>query len=46
MRKMQWLSRVAEELNDLQRTQQPMINDEAVLNRLNRIIELIETIKK
>ena len=39
-----WLSRVAEELNDLQRTQQPMINDEAVLNRLNRIIELLQSL--
>lgn len=39
-----WLSRVAEDLNELQRTQQPIFDDEAVLNRLNKIIELLQSL--
>lgn len=38
-----WLSRVAEDLNELQRTNHP-VNNEAVLNRLNKIIELLESL--
>jgi len=38
-----WLSRVAEDLNELQMTdRQRPVNDETVLVRLNRIIELLE----
>jgi len=37
-----WLSRVAEDLNELQRTNLP--DNEAVLNRLNKIIELLENL--
>lgn len=39
-----WLSRVAEDLNELQRTKQPVFDDEAVLNRLNKIIELLQSL--
>lgn len=37
-----WLSKVAADLNEMQ--QQPMFNEEAVMNRLNRIIELLENL--
>ena len=39
-----WLSRVAEDLNELQQAKQPIFNDEAVLNRLNKIIELLQSL--
>lgn len=36
-----WLSRVAEDLNELQMTRQP-VGDDDIIPRLNRIIELLE----
>lgn len=37
-----WLSRVAEDLNEIQQQNGSMMSDEALLQRLNRIIELLE----
>ncbi len=37
-----WLSKVAEDLNDLQMTKQQPISNEAVVARLTKIIELLE----
>ncbi len=37
-----WLSRVAEDLNELQKIDRKPVNNEAVTVRLNRIIELLE----
>lgn len=37
-----WLSRVAEDLNELQKTDRQPVNNDTVLVRLNRIIELLE----
>ena len=37
-----WLSKVAEDLNDLQMTKQQPISNEAVVVRLTKIIELLE----
>lgn len=37
-----WLSRVAEDLNELQKIDRQPVNNETVLVRLNRIIELLE----
>ena len=37
-----WLSRLAEDLNEIQQTKGSMMSDEALLQRLNRIIELLE----
>ena len=39
-----WLSRVAEDLNELQSIRQGPVNNEALINRLNRIIELLEAL--
>lgn len=37
-----WLSRLAEDLNEIQQTNGSMVSDEALIQRLNRIIELLE----
>lgn len=37
-----WLSRVAEDLNEIQQQNGSMMSDEALFQRLNRIIELLE----
>jgi hypothetical protein len=37
-----WLSRLAEDLNEIQQTKGSMVSDEALVQRLNRIIELLE----
>ena len=37
-----WLSRLAEDLNEIQQTNGRMVSDEALIQRLNRIIELLE----
>ena len=37
-----WLSRLAEDLNDIQQSKNMPVNSEALQSRLNRIIELLE----
>jgi len=37
-----WLSRMAEDLNEIQQQNGSMVSDEALVQRLNRIIELLE----
>ena len=37
-----WLSRLAEDLNEIQQRNGSMVSDEALVQRLNRIIELLE----
>lgn len=39
-----WLSRVAEDLNEIQMTKQPMQDDSQMIARLNRIIDLLENL--
>ena len=37
-----WLSRLAEDLNEIQQQNGSMVSDEALIQRMNRIIELLE----
>ena len=39
-----WLSRVAEDLNEIQMTKQPVQDDSQMIARLNRIIDLLENL--
>lgn len=39
-----WLSRVAEDLNEIQMTKQPMQDDSQMIARLNKIIDLLENL--
>lgn len=39
-----WLSRLAEDLNEIQQTNGSRMSDEALLQRINRIIELLESL--
>ena len=39
-----WLSRVAEDLNEIQMTKQPLQDDSQMIARLNRIIDLLENL--
>lgn len=39
-----WLSRLAEDLNEIQQTNGSRMSDEALLQRINRIVELLESL--